>query len=592
MGLFAPPKHPVMSLLAHAEEVTLRREQSQIEVLVRHLLFRFFHNELLGSDDETKRVMQISYAVALPGLLVAMFLFPAYHAFPPFPLVRPFWLQTGDHYFYVMYSFVLMGAATVYEWDLLFPDLLDVFVLSILPISNQRLFFCRVLAVAIFLALVLLGTSILGMVSLPLIAELPNAGRHVVAHTVAVLASGSFAAATFLAVQGVLLNVAGERFFRRVTPVLQGGSLMVLLAVLLLYPTIAHSMEALMLSGSAAVRWFPPFWFLGVYERMLGGATAPAIFRELAHTAWWALLVVVAATVLTYPLAYRRRMHQLIEGVSAGKAPGRRSMPLQRLLHVTLLRTPASRAIFHFISQTVLRSQKHRVMLAMYGGLSVALALANMVVLYLHGSHVRPSLLPEGIRAAIPIMAFWMVAGLSSVVASPVDRRGAWVFRVVLGHPRGGHYAGMRIWIVTWATMLSLATLILLHGLSPAGLRTPKVTAGQMLMALGLSVLLADVFLYATRALPFTQVRVGSITDFPLMIFRYFVLFPIFVALVLHYEAGIEASVWHLVRTLMLLLAIHLGARWLHARALDQVTVDTPPGEADEFPQRLGLRDS
>ena len=263
-----------------------------------------------------------------------------------------------------------------------------------------------------------------------------------------------------------------------------------------------------------------------------------------------------------------------------------------RLLHATILRTPASRAIFHFVNQTVLRSQRHRVMLAMYGGLAVALMLANMVVLYLHGSHVRPSLLPRGIRAAIPIMAFWAVAGLRSVGAAPVDRRGAWVFRVVLGHPRKAHYAGVRIWIATWATLITLTTLALLHATSPSALRTVKATAGQMLLAVGLSVLLADIFLYATRALPLTQVRVGAITDFPLMIFRYFVLFPIFVSLVLYFEASIEASVWHLVRTLILLAAIHLAVRWAHARAIGQVTVDTPPGEADEFPQRLGLRDS
>src|SRR5271170_3277807 len=195
LGLFRPPKHPVLSLGAQAEPVAAIREQTQFEVLVRHLLDRFFHNELLTSDDETKRVMQISYAVALPGVLVALFLFPAYHGFPPYPLVRPFWAQTSDHYFYVMYSFIVMGAATVYEWDLLFPDLLDIFVLSVLPITKLRLFFARVLALTLFLVLVLAGTSALGAIFLPLVAEQHNLFRHLFAHATAVLMSGTFAAA-------------------------------------------------------------------------------------------------------------------------------------------------------------------------------------------------------------------------------------------------------------------------------------------------------------------------------------------------------------------------------------------------------------
>ena len=158
------PKHPVLSLAVQAEDFTTGREQSQFEILVRHIFYRFLHNELLTSDDdETKRVMQISCAIAVPGMLVALFLFPAYHAFPPYPVPRPFWAQAGDHYFYVMYSFVVMGAATVFEWDLLFPDLVDVFVLTVQPIASRHVFFARVLALAIFLGLVLFGTSILGI---------------------------------------------------------------------------------------------------------------------------------------------------------------------------------------------------------------------------------------------------------------------------------------------------------------------------------------------------------------------------------------------------------------------------------------------
>src|SRR5580704_4345042 len=394
-GLFAPPKHPVLSLAAQAEDFTSEREQGQFEILIRHIFYRFLHNELLTSDDdETKRVMQISCAIAVPGMLVALFLFPAYHAFPPYPVPRPFWAQAGDHYFYVMYSFVVMGAATVFEWDLLFPDLVDVFVLSIQPIASRHLFFARVLALAIFLGLVLLGTSILGILFLPLVAELPNFLRHLLAHSTAVFASGMFAAATFLALQGILLNIVGENIFRRITPLLQGMSIMFLLTILLLHPTVSRSLEPLLTSGAPAVRLFPPFWFLGIYERLLMGPSAPAIFHELARIGCYALLVMLTCAVLSYPLAYRRRVRQLIEGGKAIDAPSRAAAPFQHLLQATILRLPAQRAIFHFISQTILRTQRQRVMLAMYGGLGIALTLSDVLVFRVGGGHVRPVLLP------------------------------------------------------------------------------------------------------------------------------------------------------------------------------------------------------
>ena len=591
-GLFAPPKHPVLSLAVQAEDFTTEREQSQFEILVRHISYRFLHNELLTSDDdETKRVMQISCAIAVPGLLVALFLFPPYHGFPPNPLHRPFWAQVADHYFYVMYSFVVMGAATIYEWDLLFPDLVDVFVLSVQPIASRHLFFARVLALAIFLGLVLFGTSILGIVFLPLIAELPSFLRHLLAHSTAVFASGIFAAATFLALQGILLNIVGENIFRRITPLLQGASIMLLLVILLLHPTITRSLEPLLI-GAPAVRYFPPFWFLGIYERLLLGPSAPTIFHELAWTGCHALLVMLASAVFTYPLAYRRRVRQLIEGGRTIDAPSRSARPFQRILQATILRLPAQRAIFHFISQTILRAQRQRVMLAMYGGLGIALTLSEMLVFRVGGGHVRPALLPVGIRSAVPVMIFLTVAGLRSILTSSIDRRGAWLFRVIIGRPNAGHFAGTRVWVTLWAAFVGLATAITLHTLSPESLGSRLTTLNQLLVAVGVSFLLADILLFSVRSVPFTHLRKSSITDLPLVIVRYFVLFPLLITIIVHNESWTEVSAIHFVKTLIFLVAAHLLLLKTYSRTLSQSTLETSSDEADEFPQRLGLRDT
>jgi hypothetical protein len=592
-GLFTAPKHAVLSLAVQAEGRSDQRKQGQFEILVRHIFYRFLHNELLTSDDdETKRVMLISCAVAVPGMLVALFLFPAYHAFPPYPVPRPFWAQVGDHYFYVMYSFVVMGAATVFEWDLLFPDLVDVFVLSIQPIASRSLFFARVLALAIFLGLVLFGTSILGILFLPLVAELPSFLRHLLAHSTAIFASGMFGAATFLALQGILLNIVGENIFRRITPLLQGASVMLLLAILLLHPTLSRSLEPLLTSGAPTIRLFPPFWFLGIYERLLLGPSAPAIFHELAGIGCSALFLMLSCAVLTYPLAYRRRVRQLIEGGRANDSAGHAIAPFRWIVRATIVRNPAQRAIFHFISQSILRAQRQRVMLAMYGGLGVALALSDLLAFRVGGGHVRPVLLPTGIRSAIPILVFWTVAGLRSVLTSPIDRRGAWLFRVIIGRPKAAHLAGTRIWITLWAAIIGLTAAIVLHALSPRNLESPSARLNQFLIAIGVSVLLADVFLFSVRSIPFTHIRKSSITDLPLVIVRYVVLFPLLIAILVHNEAWIEASSFHLLKTVLFFVAAHLLFLKTEARSLLQSTVDTPPDETEEFPQRLGLRDS
>jgi hypothetical protein len=491
----------------------------------------------------------------------------------------------------VMYSFVVMGAATVYEWDLLFPDILDIFVLSVLPVPNRQLFFARVLALAIFLCLVQIGTSILGTLFFPLAAEQNNFPRHLFAHFIAVTMSGTFAAACFLSIQGILLNTVGERIFRRITPLLQGVSIMVLLAVLLLCPTVAGSIKPLLMSDSSVTRYFPPLWFLGVYECLFVGASAPAIFHLLSRTGCYALLLLIACTVLTYPLAYRRRVRQLIEGSAATSSADHTNGLVRRLLHGTILRRPSRRAVFHFISQTVLRSQRQRVTLAMFGGLSVALTLAQMVVLRAGPGGVYPVLLPDGVRSAIPIMVFFTVVGLRSVLAAPVDRRGSWLFGVVIGRPRADHLAGTSTWITLWTLIVGLGTALLLHALSPASLKGPLTTIGQLVVAAGLAYLLSDILLFSVRTVPFTHLHKGSVNDLPLAVLRYFVLFPIFVSIVVAKEAWIESNSMHLFATLLMFIAAHFLLRRTHAHFLAQSTLDTPPDEAEEFPQRLGLRD-
>ena len=150
-----------------------------------------------------------------------------------------------------------MGAVTIFDWDMLFPNLLDIFILSVLPISNRRLLLARMSAVLIFLTLFLVGTGSLCIIFFPAITELPGT-RLFAAHLVAITASGVFAAAFVLALQGVLINILGARLFRMASTFIQTISMTTLLIVLSLYPLLTRTLKLLIESNSPAVRYFPP----------------------------------------------------------------------------------------------------------------------------------------------------------------------------------------------------------------------------------------------------------------------------------------------------------------------------------------------
>ena len=324
----------------------------------------------------------------------------------------------------------------------------------------------------------------------------------------------------------------------------------------------------------------------------MGGPSAPQIFHSLAATGCYALLFVIAATIVTYPLAYRRRVRQLIEGARAADSSQESSVAADKVLHALVVPLPQQRAVFHFVSQTILRYQRQRVMLALFGGLCLALTLAEMVVLHISTGHIRPGILPYGVRSAVPILVFWTVAGLRSVLSAPVDRRGAWIFQIILGRACAEHLAGARVWITLWAVIVSVAAILTLHRISPGSLRGDHALAGQLIVAVGLSFVLCDLFLFSTRMLPFTHLHKSSITDMPFAIARYFVAFPIFVAVMVHFEGWIEASTRHLVETALIFAVAHLLLAGAQTQSVRRSMLEGVAGEEDEFPQSLGLRDA
>ena len=233
--LFMMSEPEALSLNAQAALGQVQPERSQFSLLVRHFLERFFNHETASPDgDAEARLVLIAFTVGLPEFVVALYLWPVYHPFPGWPPGRgphvgppPYWLQVNHHLFFVLYSFVAMGIATLFEWDLFFPDLLDIFVLTTLPVVNRRLFLARVAAIAILVAGFLFDANLLAPLVLPSAIDPPNIARFLAGHLLAVTGGGLYAALFILALQGVLLSVLGERLFRKLSLLIQGLSISV-----------------------------------------------------------------------------------------------------------------------------------------------------------------------------------------------------------------------------------------------------------------------------------------------------------------------------------------------------------------------------
>lgn len=574
-----------LEVLAREAETEPRTEPTQFRVLVRHFLERFFTNEMASADGDAKtRLVQVACALGIPGLIVAMYLYPLYHL--PRGHVsrywgpRPYWSQAGDHYFYVVYSLVALGLVTIFEWDLLFPDLLDVFVMGHLPVRNARVFAARVTAIAVLLGAALFDVNFLAPLVLPAATDPPHLFRFWAAHLAAVGASGVFGAASFLALEGVLLGVLGDRWFRKISLWLQGGFVAALLTALFLYPAMAGSLQGL--TAGRMAEWVPPFWFLGIYERVLHGSATLPVFVRMARIGWAATFASVSVAVASYPLAWWRRTRGLVEGAATKERRSVTGIPLQRLA-----RTPVCRAMWQFIGQNLVRVPRYRMVLVMTGGMGAALVFAAVMRVSTAGGRIAFVFSPEGLRAVAPMVAFWTVAGLRSTFLAPADQRGCWIFRVTVGKAGLAEVGAARRWVLLWSASLSLMAVVLAAW---AERWQGTVLVAQIVVAVGWSVVLTDFFFLKVKTIPFTGAKPNTATNFALLLIPYVGFFPAVVLFTVGAEPWMEAGWANVAGTAAVFAAAHVALLLTHRRWMHEQQLLIADEDEEEFPQRLGLR--
>jgi hypothetical protein len=604
--IFQRSDSPAMSLNTQAALGPVRQpERSQVSHLVRHFLERFFNHETASADGDAKtRMVLIAFAAGLPGFVVALYLWPVYHPLilrsthpsGVLPARPPYWVQVNHHFFYVTYSLVAMGLAVVYEWDMFFPDLLDVLVLGALPISRARIFLARVGAIAILISAFLFDANFLAPMTLVAATDPPNMPRFLVGHCVSVVMAGFFSAASILAFEGLLITVLGERLFQKISLAVQGAAVTVLVIVLLLFPVLAGVTPALLQSHSAIVLWLPPYWFLGVDQWFLEGADVLPIYVTLAKMAFAGTLMATGIAAATYPIAYFRRERQLVEGSTARSRARSGFVPLRWLLHRTAVRSPERRAVYHFIQQTLQRVPRYRIYLVLYGGVGLSILVATVLRLTVHNGMLHAEISAGGVRASIGMVAFWAVAGLRTAFGSPGNRQGSWVWRFVHGSPPQFELTlekllAARVWVMLCGTVLTISTIAVFHMIAPAELLGFQSTIAQMIVAVGMCLLLTDFgFLHVVTA-PFTGAAPQTEDNLAFTLLRFFTFFPLTIWLSEASEQWIEANWLHAGAAVTMIAVAHLWLRW---RYMDVVRmhcsqIELEEGE-DDFPMKLGLR--
>lgn len=511
-------------------------------VLIDHFFRRFFDNDTIQVDGDTlTTVVRAVSVVAIPGLIVAFFLQNQYPR-------RSLWGAIEDQYFFVLFSFVVMGAVSIFEWEMLFPDRQDFLILSPLSLKPKQMLAAKGAALIGFMTLFLFGCNFFGTLLLPMVSK-DNLFRHIFAHGIAVAMAGIFAALFFLALGGVLLCLLGGARFRMVSPIMQMFSVTALALLLLQYAQYGDSMQALLSKPPGVMRWMPPLWFLGTYERLLRGDAAPAFAREMSRYALRGTVIAAVLVLVTYPIAWARMQRMATEGISSRRRQPSRWLPW---LVQSIVRRPGERAVFHFIGQTIARNNRYQIYLAMYGGTGLALAISCAVSFPINGGSVHPALSNKGLHAVMPLLLFWVIAGLRTAFAFPLNLSARWIFRIT-GVNLGECTAAAHRWVLLFATGVMGCIVAALHF---AGWDTRQLLV-QAVCGLCLCILLTDGFFFFLQSVPFNQPRMPGRTSLPLMLTLYIGVFPPFIFGVIYTEMRMERNLGKLVLLIIVTATIH-----------------------------------
>ena len=491
----------------------VHEDETHFLELAKHFFGQFFENEFVSRGSESRLTMvHILAVLASPPIIYTFYLIPLYSSIA---ITAPWEYSSAsliDHCRFVMLSMIVMGFVAILEWDALFLDRRDFAILTPLPLKGATIFAAKIAALVAFLALFIVGVAGVPTLLYPLVATEGMTGSPLsllrlcdmaAAHMVAVFSGSAFMFLFFVAVQGLLINFLPPRAFKVASLCIQLAAIVALVLILLLLPNtsaLAPTWEQGRQGGWFF--WFPPLWFVGVYQTLLGAGGA--VFHSLAWTAVAALAVVVIACGAAYIVNYKTHTQRAVEAVEmhAARRLGVDAAARWMLTHL-IVRKPRERAIYFFVTNTAMRSSKHRLYLAAYVGAGSALAAFGMlqVLLYREDPSVRPILFqPNTALLAIPlILSFFLLSGMRIVFTIPAELRANWVFQVAEDENRLDCWEGVRKVMIVRA-MLLLVVLFPIYGV----LWGWPTAFQQLVFSSVLSLILIELLLTNFRKIPFT----------------------------------------------------------------------------------------
>jgi hypothetical protein len=460
----------------------------EFRVLYRQFLLRIVDLEALSIEADIPRFLgQFAGVLMMFSMIQALGLLIHPPITNPANILGMFWIVEQRMIFTMM---LVVGLFAVISWDSIFPDRRDVMVLAPLPLHPRTILSAKITAAGAVLGLAILALNFAAGAALSLL--LGGISRFFIvlaAYSFTMIAATVFLYGSVLTVQGLMALLLPRRLFLRLSAFLQIAAYALFICAYFLEPSYTYPSAFATPAFHRMLAWSPPYWFFALFNQLTGNLSPSLAW--LARRAWIGLAISLAGTIVSLLLCYLRIMRQTVE--EPDLVPGSRSSQW-KIPFGSRLQT----AVIEFSIRSLLRSRQHRVVLAFYLGVGLAIAL---VFIRQEGSLLAyPRTLSPGFLIATFVIMSFAVIGLRSVYALPISLTANWVLRTTQLRSSEKYIAATRRSLLLLA-VLPVWVVSALFALLYRPL--PQVAEHLVILAL-LGFILADLNLIGFYKVPFT----------------------------------------------------------------------------------------
>ena len=417
-----------------------KREFKLFSTLMKHFVVRLFNNDILKFENQKREslVVLLTILAVSGGVISTVLLLPYLSG----KLGYTFDTAWQEKSFFITLSMAFTGIISVINWDNMYLDERDYIYLSGLPVNTSTMYAAKFFSLLVFVGIISLAFNLFSLlVFMSYLGKIVNLNPFYdtgiftfgFIHLLSSFMANLFVFMTVALVQLFLMLIFKDRWFKRISLVVQAFLLMGFISVFAWFPRVYSLIGQFKGEASSFMFYFPPMWFVGLYEQMVGNYDF--VFKPLYYIAGIAVVLLCDIYLAGIPLSLRRFSNASVVSGRASKFR-KTAMKGKEKFDSLFLENPLEKAIFYFSLATLNRSRRHRLQLVVSLTLPLAFIATELTVLALTKGWIYFKEV-EFFLVAIPSVFYvFLVVGFRVAVLHPIAEEANWIFRITeLGSP-------------------------------------------------------------------------------------------------------------------------------------------------------------